>query len=168
LRWTLVHADQLEPRDVERMRALGMLVSINSRPTVTFDDLLAAQHDKAYHMPPLKLIRDGGLIWGIGTDATVVAPINPFYTLWWLATGKTMNGRIATHDPVSREEALIAHTRSNAYLLFREAELGSIEPGKLADMVVLDRDYLTVPLDAIRDIAPVMTIMDGRVVYAVP
>jgi predicted amidohydrolase YtcJ len=165
LRWTFVHADQLDARDVVRMRALGMMVSINSRPTVIFDDLVAAQRDKAYDMPPLKLIRDSGLVWGIGTDATVVAPINPFYTLWWLSTGKTMDGRLATHDPVSREEALIAHTRSNAFFLFREAELGSIEPGKLADMVVLDRGYLTVPVDEIRDIAPVMTVMDGRVVY---
>jgi predicted amidohydrolase YtcJ len=165
LRWTLVHADQLDARDVARMHALGMMVSINSRPTVIFDDLVAAQHDKAYDMPPLKLISDSGLVWGIGTDATVVAPINPFYTLWWLSTGKTMDGRLATHDPVSREAALIAHTRSNAYFLFREAELGSLEPGKLADMVVLDRDYLTVPVDEIRDIAPVMTVMDGRVVY---
>jgi predicted amidohydrolase YtcJ len=87
LRWTFVHADQLDARDVARMRVLGMMVSINSRPTVTFDDLVAAQRDKAYEMPPLKLIRDSGLIWGIGTDATVVAPINPFYTLWWLSTG---------------------------------------------------------------------------------
>jgi hypothetical protein len=76
-----------------------------------------------------------------------------------------MDGRLATHDPVSREAALIAHTRSNAYFLFREAELGSLEPGKLADMAVLDRDYLTVPVDEILDIAPVMTVMDGRVVY---
>jgi hypothetical protein len=165
LRWTLVHAEQLDARDVARMHALGMMVSINSRPTVIFDDLVAAQHDKAYDMPPLKLISDSGLVWGIGTDATVVAPINPFYTLWWLSTGKTMDGRLATHDPVSREAALIAHTRSNAYFLFREAELGSLEPGKLADMAVLDRDYLTVPVDEILDIAPVMTVMDGRVVY---
>jgi predicted amidohydrolase YtcJ len=165
LRWTLVHADQVDAADIARLRRLGMALSINSRPTVIFDDLLAAQHERAFDMPPLKLIRDSGLIWGIGTDATVVAPINPFYTLWWLTTGKTMSGRVATHDPVSREEALIAHTRSNAYLVFREAELGSIEPGKLADLVVLDRDYLTVPVDEIRDIRPVMTMVDGRIVY---
>jgi predicted amidohydrolase YtcJ len=68
LRWTFVHADRLDARDVVRMRALGMMVSINSRPTVIFDDLVAAQRDKAYDMPPLKLIRDGGLVWGGGAD----------------------------------------------------------------------------------------------------
>ena len=60
---------------------------------------------------------------------------------------------------------MIAHTRKNAYLVFQEDNLGSIQPGKLADMVVLDRDYLTVPADQIKDITPVMTLVGGRVVY---
>ena len=60
---------------------------------------------------------------------------------------------------------MIAHTRKNAYFLFQENNLGSIQPGKLADMVVIDRDYLTVPADQIKDIKPVMTIVGGRPVY---
>ena len=67
--------------------------------------------------------------------------------------------------PISREDALIAHTRRNAYFFFRENDLGSIQAGKLADIVVLDRDYLTVPADQIKDIKPVMTIVGGRIVY---
>ena len=63
------------------------------------------------------------------------------------------------------EDALIAHTRKNAYLVFQEDNLGSIQAGKLADLVVLDRDYLTVPADQIRNIKPVMTMMGGRIVY---
>ena len=66
---------------------------------------------------------------------------------------------------ISREDALIAHTRKNAYFVFRENDLGSIQPGKLADLVVLDRDYLTVPADQIKDIKPVMTMVGGRIVY---
>jgi predicted amidohydrolase YtcJ len=68
-------------------------------------------------------------------------------------------------QPVSREDALIAHTRKNAYFIFRENDLGSIQPGKLADLVVLDRDYLTIPPDQIKDITPVLTMVGGRVVY---
>jgi predicted amidohydrolase YtcJ len=60
---------------------------------------------------------------------------------------------------------LIAHTRKNAYLVFQENNLGSIQPGKLADLVVLDRDYLTVPADQIRNIKPLMTMVGGRIVY---
>ena len=66
---------------------------------------------------------------------------------------------------LTREEALIAHTRSNAYLLFMEKDLGTLESGKLADLVVLDRDYMTIPVDDIRKIRPVMTMTGGRIVY---
>ena len=66
---------------------------------------------------------------------------------------------------ISREDALIAHTRRNAYFVFQENNLGSIQPGKLADLVVLDRDYLTIPADQIKDIRPVMTMVGGRIVF---
>ncbi len=80
-------------------------------------------------------------------------------------TGKMVGGTVVNTHPVTREEALIAHTRSNAYLFFRENDLGSIQNGRFADLVVLDRDYLTVPADEIKDINPVMTMVGGRVVY---
>jgi predicted amidohydrolase YtcJ len=66
---------------------------------------------------------------------------------------------------IGREDALIAHTRKNSFFVFQENELGSIQPGKLADLVVLDRDYLTIPADQIKDIRPVMTMVGGRVVH---
>jgi predicted amidohydrolase YtcJ len=101
----------------------------------------------------------------LGSDGTVVATINPFHTLWWVTSGKVFPNKISIRKPVSREAALIAHTRNNAYLMFKEKDLGSIEVGKLADMVVLDRDYLTVPVDEIRDIKPTMTIVNGKPVF---
>ena len=76
-----------------------------------------------------------------------------------------VGGRAVNPHTVSREVALIAHTRNNAYLFFRENDLGSIQPGRYADMVVIDRDYLTIPADQIKDIKPVMTIVGGRVVF---
>ena len=66
---------------------------------------------------------------------------------------------------ISREQALIAHTRSNAYFVFREGDLGSLQKGKYADLLVLDRDYLTVPADQIKDIQPQMTMIGGKIVY---
>jgi hypothetical protein len=66
---------------------------------------------------------------------------------------------------IAREDALIAHTRSNAFILFQESNLGSLQPGKYADLLVLDRDYLTVPEDDIKDLKPVMTMVGGKVVY---
>lgn len=75
---------------------------------------------------------------------------------------------ILKDQTVTREEALIAHTRTNAYLLFQEDNLGTIEPGKYADLVVLDRDYLTVSEDEIKDIQSVLTLVGGRVGYEAP
>jgi hypothetical protein len=74
-------------------------------------------------------------------------------------------GTKVIRQTISREDALIAHTRKNAYFVFQENNLGSIQAGKLADLVVLDRDYLTVPADRIKDIRPVMTVVGGRIVY---
>ena len=74
-------------------------------------------------------------------------------------------GAVVNTHTVSREAALIAHTRSNAYLFFRENDLGSIQAGRFADLVVIDRDYLTVPADQIKDIHSVMTMVGGRIVY---
>jgi len=68
---------------------------------------------------------------------------------------------------ISREDALMAYTRRNAFFIFQEDNLGAIQPGKLADLVVLDRDYLTIPADQIKDIKPVLTMVDGRIVYDV-
>jgi len=77
-----------------------------------------------------------------------------------------VGGTKVLRQTISREDALIAHTRRNAYLVFQENNLGSIQSGKLADLLVLDRDYLTIPADQIKDIKPVMTIVGGRIVYA--
>ena len=105
------------------------------------------------------------MIWGLGTDATIVAHYQPFISLGWAVTGKGIAGSVFLDQTVSREEALIAHTRSNAHLLFKEDDLGSLEAGKFADLVVLDRDYLTVPEDEIFEIRPVLTMVGGRVVF---
>ena len=70
-------------------------------------------------------------------------------------------------QPISREDALIAYTRRNAFFVFQEDNLGALQPGKLADLVVLDRDYLTIPADQIKDIKPVLTMVDGRIVFDV-
>jgi hypothetical protein len=105
------------------------------------------------------------MVWGLGTDATIVAHYQPFITLGWVVSGKSINGETVIEKTVTREEALIAHTRSNAYLMWKEDELGTLEVGKLADLVVLDRDYMTIPADDIFNIKPVMTVVGGRVVF---
>jgi len=121
--------------------------------------------EDAYRVPPLRMVQDSGIPWGLGTDGTKASQINPFVTLWWAVTGLALNGNRVLSDTITREEALIAHTRSNAYLMFQESNIGSIRPGLIADLLVLDRDYLTVPDSEIKEISPLATMVGGKVVY---
>jgi predicted amidohydrolase YtcJ len=165
LRWTFMHMEQVTPPQIERMKRLNMFIAVHPREIVMGGLHQRVWGDRALIMPPLRLIQDSGIKWGLGTDAFEVNQYRPFQTLYWAVTGKMVGGMVVNTSTVTREEALIAHTRSNAYLFFRENDLGSIQPGRLADMVVIDRDYLTVPVDQIKDIKSVMTIVGGRVAY---
>jgi hypothetical protein len=166
LRWSVTHGDNITLEQLKRMRHLGMTLQLRSSPVVGNRDTVAEVFgDSVYHMPPLRMVQESGVKYGIGTDGMKFAPILPFLTLWWAVTGKALNGDVIQHQTLTREEALIAVTRSNAYLVWQEANIGSIQPGLYADMLVLDRDYLTVPEDEIREIAPTAVLVSGRIVY---
>ena len=167
LRWSVTHADLVGIEQIERMRSLGMNLQMRSVSVLTQPRrfrLIDELGEAAYHIPPLRLIQESGIPYGLGTDGTKATQINPFITLWWAVTGLALNGELVLTETLTREEALIAHTRSNAYLMFQENNTGAIKSGLLADMLVLDRDYLTVPVAEIREILPVATIVGGQVV----
>jgi len=166
LRWALAHVNQINASQLERMRKLGMYAAVHPWAVINGGIMHDSFGDGAYDMPPLTTIQNSGVTWGLGTDATAANQYLPFTTLAFAVTGKMAGGaRTVIRQTVSREDALIAHTRKNAYFVFQENNLGSIQPGKLADLAVLDRDYLTIPADQIKDISPVMTIVDGRIVF---
>lgn len=157
LRWTIAHCDLISRESIERAKELGMTLAIHNKtakPAVDDRD-----------SPPVSWMEESGIVWGLGSDSTVVSTINPFHSLWWVTSGKVFPSKISIRTPVSRQAALVAHTRSNAFLMFKEKNLGSLEVGKWADLVVLDRDYMTVDVDEIRDIKPVKTIVGGKIVY---
>ena len=165
MRWAFHHADGIDEVVIERAKALGMGVASHSRRLISGNSFSHPLPMLAFGNPPLRALQDSGITWGLGTDTMVVNQSNPFYTLWWAVSGQAMNGDQLTDQTVTREEALVAHTRSNAWLAFREKDLGSLEPGKLADLLVLDRDYLSVPQREIRAIKPLITIVGGEIVY---
>ena len=165
LRWTLIHLDQINASHLERMKNLGMYAAVHARPTILGGLFKEIHGERSFDMPPLKLVQESGITWGFGTDTTVVDQFRPFTTLYWAVTGKMVGGMKVLRQTISREDALIAHTRKNAYFHFQENNVGSIQPGKMADLLVLDRDYLTVPAEQIKDIKPVMTMVGGKVVY---
>jgi len=170
-RWRLEHAQGLSQDTIERAKKLGVGIGVHSSAAMSspasralngsFAEVLARQD-----APPVRWYQDSGIRFGLGSDAQVVAHDSPFFTLYWVVSGKDTSGQTYfRHGTLTREEALIAHTRSNAYLMHKEDLLGSLEVGKLADLVVLDRDYMTVPVEDIRDLNSVLTMVDGRIVY---
>jgi predicted amidohydrolase YtcJ len=165
LRWTLIHLDQLDATQLARMKKLGLYAAVQPRSTIMGGIFHRVHGSSADHTPPFRMIQDSGIIWGLGTDAFEVNQYRPFTTIAFAVTGKMVGGTVVNNQTISREDALIAHTRSNAYFVSEEDNLGSIAAGKYADLLVLDRDYLTVPADQIRDIQPVMTMVGGKVVW---
>jgi predicted amidohydrolase YtcJ len=165
LRWTLAHVNQINATHLARMKAMSVHAAVHPWTIINGGINLTVFGDAAYDMPPLRTIQQSGVVWGFGSDGSRANQIRPFTTLWWAVTGKMVGGTQLLRQTIGREQALVAHTRSNAYLLFRERELGSVEAGKLADLAVLDRDYLTVPADQIKDITSAMTIVGGRIVH---
>jgi predicted amidohydrolase YtcJ len=165
LRWALAHVNQINASQLARMQKLGMYAAVHPWAVINGGIMHEGFGEGANDMPPLATIQASGITWGLGSDGTAANQYLPFTTLYFAVTGRMAGGMKVIRQPVSREDALIAHTRKNAYFIFRENDLGSIQPGKLADLVVLDRDYLTIPPDQIKDITPVLTMVGGRVVY---
>ncbi len=167
LRWTLAHVNQINASHLERMKKLGMYAAVHPWAVINGGINHEVFGAAADDMAPLNTIQNSGIMWGFGSDGTRANQIMPFTTLWWAVTGKMVGGTrvLRQTETISREDALIGHTRRNAYFVFQEDNLGSIQPGKLADLVALDRDYLTIPADQIKDIRPVMTMVGGRIVY---
>ena len=165
LRWALAHVNQINASQLERMKKLGMYAAVHPWAVINGGIMHEGFGNNASDMPPLATIQNSGIMWGLGTDGTSANQTLPFTTLSFAVTGKMAGGTKVIRQTISREDALIAHTRKNAYFVFQENNLGSIQAGKLADLVVLDRDYLTVPPDRIKDIRPVMTVVGGRIVY---
>ena len=165
LRWTFAHINQINAAQIERMKKLGMYAAVHPWAVINGAIMHEGFEDGAYDMPPLATLQNSGIMWGLGTDGTAANQYLPFTTLYFAITGKMAGGRKVLKQTISREDALIAHTRRNAFFVFQEDNLGSIQAGKLADLLVLDRDYLTVPADQIKDIKPAVTMVGGRVVW---
>lgn len=158
LRWTFAHVNGMQDQDIERAAELGVAFAVHSQARMSV---------RAMDAPRIGSFSRSGALWGLGSDAGIVAPANPFWTLEWAIAGTNVAGQTGWSEAqrVSREEALRAHTAYNAELLFVEDDLGTLEVGKLADLVVLDQDYMTIEATDISSIKPVLTMTGGEIVY---
>ena len=164
LRWSLAHLIAFSKDNIEHAKKLGIGAAVHSM-AMQAPRFGAADGRRILIKTPLKDIQNSGIRWGLGSDGTIVAPFQPFATLAWAVSGQNLGGRKVLSQTISREAALIAHTRSNAWLLFQEDRVGSLEVGKLADLLVLDRDYMVIPAVEIYDIKPIMTMLGGQIVF---
>lgn len=169
LRWKLSHCEHCTVDTIRRMKALGMGLVIQDRLYFDGDDYIAKWGlEDARRAPAVMTATRLGVPVSAGSDAGVVAPYNPFIGLYWLVTGRSVIGTPtrAPEELASRMDALRMYTLNSAWTSFEEHERGSLESKKFADLVVLDRDYMTIPVDDIRNIKPLLTMVGGKAVYA--
>lgn len=168
LHWFFDHAETITDRNIDRIAALGGGIAVQHRMAYQGEYFVERYGAKsAEHSPPIKKMLERGVKVGAGTDATRVASYNPWVSLSWLATGKTLGGLslYPQANLLDRETALRLWTEANTWFSNEEGKKGRIAIGQLADLAVLSSDYFTVPGDKIQDITSVLTLLGGKVVY---
>ena len=170
----VMHASFQSPEAIARMKRLGILADVQA-PWLYLDGPALEKvfgYDGMRYFYPLRSYIDSGIVVAAGSDHMIghdknsaVNPYNPFLSMWIEITRLTSTGKVMHPEQrISRLEALKTHTIWPAYLQFADQERGSIEPGKQADLVAIDRDYFKCPEAEIKQIQPVMTVLDGKIV----
>jgi len=169
LHWFVDHAETISERNIDRIQALGGGIAIQHRMAYQGEYFIRRYGSRAVQTtPPIRRMLTAGLPVGGGTDATRVASYNPWVSLYWLVSGKTVGGTpmYPEDNRLSREEALRLWTAGSAWFSGEEAEKGRLAEGQFADLAVLSEDYFTVPEERIRGIESVLTVLGGKVVHA--
>jgi predicted amidohydrolase YtcJ len=169
LRWTIAHLNDASPETLQRMKGLGVGWTVQDAMYNSGDDVVAQDGAAAARrMPPVMTGKQIGLPIGAGTDAHRVSTYNPFTVLQWFLDGRTARGSPlrGPEETPGRADALRFYTAGSAWVAHDEDTRGSLEVARLADLAVLSKDYMTVPVDQIGTIESVLTMVGGRVVYA--
>ncbi len=166
LRWTMMHVFLPTTETLDRAEELGVHCTVQHHPSYLGQNMLDLWGEKrAANAIPLATLADREFVVGGGTDAPVV-PWLPFQSLEWMVTRETVTaGTLGPAEAISRETALEMWTRDAAYTMHWEDEIGSIEPGKRADLAVLDTDYFNCPAEEISEIGVELTMTGGEVVH---
>jgi predicted amidohydrolase YtcJ len=169
LHWLFDHCETISDRNIDRVAALGGGIAVQHRMAFQgeyFVDRYGAA--AAARTPPIRRMLAAGVPVGGGTDATRVASYNPWVSLSWLVTGKTIGGLALYQQDnrLDREAALRLWTEANTWFSTEGGKKGQIRVGQLADLAVLSDDYFAVPEAQIADITSVLTMVGGNVVHA--
>ena len=169
LRWSIAHLNDASVRSLERMKALGVGWTVQDAMYFGGEQFVQQSGaEAARRVPPVVTAAKLGVAVGAGTDAHRVASYNPFTALQWFLDGKTVAGAAirGPEETPSRADALRFYTIGSAWFARDDATRGSLEAGKFADLAVLSKDYMTVPVDQIGGIESLLTMVGGRTVYA--
>jgi len=169
LHWFFDHCETISDRNLERVKALGGGIAVQDRMAFQgeyFVDRYGAK--QAERTPPIRRMLEMGIPVGAGTDATRVSSYNPWVSLYWLVTGRTVGNMqiYPAENRLDRTEALRLYTIGSGWFSNEQGKKGMVSPGQLADFAVLSDDYFTVPEEEIKRIESVLTIVGGKVVYA--
>jgi predicted amidohydrolase YtcJ len=170
LNWFFDHAETISDRSIDRIAALGGGIAVQHRMAYQGEYFVERYGQiAAQATPPVKRILQSGVRTSAGTDATRVASYNPWVSLAWLVTGRTVGGMrlYPERNCLDREAALRMWTENVTWFSNEEGRKGRIEVGRLADLIVPDRDYFRCPEEDISHTTSLLTVVGGRVVYAV-
>ncbi|HEX6145365.1 MAG TPA: amidohydrolase [Acidimicrobiia bacterium] len=168
LRFTITHADQAGVENLQRIRDIGVGLSVQNGMAFRGRDSIASWgEDLVRRSPPLRTMVDLGIPLGAGTDGTVVSSYNPWACIWWMVSGENRDGSPTRVEEqrLTRDEALRLYTRGSAWFSFEEDTRGNLRVGSDADLVVLSADPLTVPEHDIPNIESVLTVVGGRIAH---
>jgi predicted amidohydrolase YtcJ len=169
LRWFFDHCETISNGNIERVKALGGGIAIQHRMAYQGEYFIARYGmEQVRRTPPIQRMLAAGVPVGAGTDATRVASFNPFVSLYWMVSGKTVGGT-SMYGPdncLDRAEALRRYTIGSAWFSSEDDRKGALMPGQFADFAALSDDYFTVEETQIKYLTSVMTVVNGRVVYA--
>ena len=167
LPWFFDHAETISPKNIERVRALGGGIAIQDRMAYQGEYFVERYGAKAAEMtPPIQRMLAEGIPVGAGTDATRVSSYNPWTSLYWMVSGRTVGGLELYPQGLSRDTALELYTHGSAWFSSEQGKKGQIKVGQLADLVALSADYFSVEEEAIKWIESLLTVVDGKVVHA--
>lgn len=168
-RWAIDHTETIHNEELNRLKAMGGGIAIQNRMAFA-GEYFAERYGKeaAAHAPPVRKMLQMRIPVGAGTDGTRVSSYNPWPSLYWLVSGKTVGGTqlFADDNKLTREEAIRLWTVGSAWFSQEERVKGCITPGQYADFAVLSDDYFTVPEEQIKNIESVLTVVGGKIVYA--
>ena len=168
LNWIIDHAETIDDRNIDRIAKLGGGIAVQHRMAYQGEYFVARYGARAAERaPPIRRMLAAGLPVGAGTDATRVASYNPWVSLAWLVTGRTVGGLslYPAANLLDRESALRLWTEANAWFSSEQGKKGQIKVGQLADVAILSDDYFSVPDAGIADITSVLTILGGKPVH---